>query len=122
VTFKKPQYLVRPSKGVPLKPIVKKADLRRQLDDQMQAFLREGGQVDEIPRGLSGRDSLNGPLPTPPFIGDEPREGRTYVNDVVAAIEARRKPAAPVKPKPRRPRKKIIYDDFGEPLRWVWEE
>ncbi len=105
-----------------MKPLTTKADMRRELDDQIEAFLREGGQVNEIPRGLSGRDSSNGPLPNPPFVGEEPREGRTYVNDVVAAIEARRKPPAPVKPKPRRPRKKIIYDDFGEPLRWVWEE
>jgi hypothetical protein len=105
-----------------VKPIVTKADLRRQLEHQMEAYLREGGEVLEIPRGLSGRDSLNGPLPTPPFVSEEPRANRTYVNDVVAAIEARRKPVAPVKSKPRRPRKKIIYDDFGEPLRWVWEE
>jgi hypothetical protein len=96
--------------------------LRRELDRQVELFLREGGRVNEIPRGLSGHDSSNGPLPSPPFVGDEPREGRTYVNEVVAAIEARRKPAPPAKPKPRRPRKKIIYDDFGEPLRWVWEE
>jgi hypothetical protein len=122
VLYQKAKYLVRATTGAPVKPPIKKADLRRELESQMEAFLREGGAVHEIPRGLSGRDSMNGPLPTPPFIGDEPRESRTYVNDVVAAIEARRKPAGPAKPKPRRPRKKIIYDDFGEPLRWVWEE
>jgi len=105
-----------------LKPLISKSDLRRQLENQMRAYLIEGGRVQEIPRGISGRDSTEGPLPMPPFIGDEPREGRTYVNEVVAGIEARRKAAAPPKPKPRRPRKKIIYDDFGEPLRWVWEE
>lgn len=105
-----------------LKPPVSKAELRDELESQVDAFLRNGGQVSEIPRGVSGRDTADGPLPSSAFAGDEPREGRTYVNDVIAAIEARRKPPLAARPKPRRPRKKIIYDDFGEPLRWVWEE
>lgn len=50
------------------------------------------------------------------------QESRTYLNDVVAALDERKKkkhdkPAAAPK---KRPKKKIIYDDFGEPLREVW--
>jgi hypothetical protein len=110
-----------------LKPPVSKADLRRELDRQVDAFLREGGQVHEIARGISGREPNDGPLPAAPFFGlnegsGEAKEKRTYLTEVIAAIEARRKPQIAIKAKPRRPRKKYIYDDFGEPVRWVWEE
>ena len=51
--------------------------------------------------------------------------GRTLVPEVVAAIEERRKALLKRTPKGRRqrspqPRRKVIYDDFGEPLRKVW--
>jgi hypothetical protein len=103
-------------------PPISKAELRRELDRQLDAYLREGGQVHEIPRGISGRDSIDGPLPNAPFVGEGERNPREYLTDVIAGIEARRKPIAPPKHIARRPRKKIIYDDFGEPIRWVWEE
>lgn len=107
---------------MPLKPPVNKADLRRELDRQIEAYLRHGGKVQEIPRGISGRDPADGMPPESPVISDKPREERTYLTEVIAGIEARRKVAPPEKKKPRRPRKKYIYDDFGEPIRWVWEE
>lgn len=105
-----------------MKPPISKADLRRELDRQINTYLREGGEVKEIPRGVSGRDPAGGPLPPGPLIEGNGRADRTYLVDVIAAIEARRKPAAPEPKRPRRPRKKLIYDDFGEPLRWMWEE
>lgn len=93
----------------------------------MEAFLREGGQVQEVPRGVSGRESPTGPLrpERPPAPEErEPRPDRVYLNDVVAAIEARRRPQQPAKSgsRTRRPKKRLIYDDFGEPLRWEWVE
>ncbi len=103
-------------------PPVSKAELRRELDRQLDAFLREGGQVHEIPRGISGRNPVDGPLPNAPFVGPGERNPREYLTDVIAGIEARRKPVAPPKHTARRRRKKFIYDDFGEPIRWVWEE
>lgn len=104
-----------------MKPPVSKADLRRELDHQIQAYLRDGGEVHEIPRGVSGRNPADGPLPPAPLMEGGGREDRTYLVEVIAAIEARRKPV-PAPKASRRPRKKVIYDDFGEPLRWVWEE
>ena len=109
---------VKPS----MKPPVSKADLRRELDRQIDAYIREGGAVHEIPRGISGRDPAAGPLPAAPFVEPGRKENRAYLTDVIAAIEARRKPSPPSKSPARRPRKKMLYDDFGEPLRWVWEE
>ena len=54
------------------------------------------------------------------------RVTRTPVNDVIDALEARReqkklKAKVVGRRKPRR-RKKIVYDDFGEPLRVIWVE
>jgi len=103
----------------PLPP--SKAELRRELDQQIDAYLREGGAVQEIPRGCSGRNPQDGPLPNAPFVGPSERNPREYLTDVIAGIEARRKPE-PQKRTAKRPRKKFIYDDFGEPIRWVWEE
>ena len=47
--------------------------------------------------------------------------------EVIATLERRRQERKGSKaPSPgrraKKPRKKMIYDDFGEPLRWVWEE
>lgn len=114
-----------------MKPPVSKTDLRRELDRQVDAYLREGGQVHQIARGISGRAAEDGPLPNAPFTGNQEngagngaqKKGeRTYLTDVIAAIEARRKPKIATKRVVHRARKKFIYDDFGEPIRWVWEE
>ncbi|HET8710636.1 MAG TPA: hypothetical protein VFM32_04630 [Spongiibacteraceae bacterium] len=105
-----------------MKPPISKAELRRELDLQVDTFLREGGQVHEIPRGLSGRNPADGPLPNAPFTGSSERAPREYLTDVITAIESRRKPTTPPRGAKKRPRKKYIYDDFGEPIRWVWEE
>lgn len=104
------------------KPITK-ADIRAEIEQQVADFLRQGGAVDEVERGISGHDNDNGPIKPDNNAFQQPRAERTYVPEVVAALEQRRKKMHE-KPKPvkRRPRKKIIYDDFGEPLRWEWEE
>lgn len=101
-----------------------KADLRRQIEEQIRDFLRGGGEVAQVPKGASGRDPLTGPRRPVRNVIDEPRAERTYVPEVIAAIESRRRarPPAPARRPPRRqsPRKKIIYDEFGEPVRFVW--
>ena len=90
----------------------------------MSAFIAMGECVQQIPRGVSYRDeSGNTPLESPRWQMDNNKENRTYVPEVVDALEQRRAQKPAVKaaaPKPKKPRKKLIYDDFGEPLRWVW--
>ena len=101
-----------------------KAELRRQIEEQVRDFLRDGGEVAQVPKGLSGRDPLAGPHRPVRNSINEPRAERTYVPEVIAAIEARRRPRppAPSRRQSRRqpPRKKVIYDEFGEPVRLVW--
>jgi len=108
-----------------VKKVITKADIRAHLEQEMDRFLRGGGRVDEIPRGISGREA-GAPL-VPPSRGLflEPSTQRTPVPEVIAAIEARRKEKLKRSPAPKRSRtpkrrRKTIYDDFGEPLRRVW--
>ena len=102
-----------------MKPTKTRRELHSEMDQQVHDFLNQGGLVNEVPRGLSGRPYAQGSL-TSIFDG-QGQEDRTPLPEVVAAIEARRRPHATSKHKPR-PQKKIILDDFGQPLRWEWVE
>jgi len=106
--------LTRRTRGISLSVMVK----------QLAEYLRSGGKVNEVPRGASGRIDPKGPL-TPLFTprsSEDALAGRTPLNDVVAALEARRKGGPAKPPKKKRPRKRVILDDFGQPLRWEWVE
>lgn len=108
-----------------MKKAVTKADLRADLERATEAFLRKGGQVKAIPPGTSGTPSDSAPPSVTRRLFVEPRAERTLVPEVVAAIEQRRKAALKRSPSRKRsrlprPRRKVIYDDFGEPLRRVW--
>ncbi|WP_328799295.1 hypothetical protein [Sediminihaliea albiluteola] len=111
-----------------MKKPISKAELRAALEDAMLRYLDKGGEVETVPRGVSGADPLSPSAHRSRNLFLEPRTERTPVPEVVAAIEARRqamlkrnsKAKAPAKtPKPRR---KTLYDDFGEPLRRVWSD
>ncbi len=108
-----------------VKKLQTKSDIRAQLELQTRSFLNEGGAVDQIPSGTSGKDPLDPPTYLTKRLFSEPRTPRTLVPEVVAAIEARKKQRQKRTPAPKRsrlpnPRRKTIYDDFGEPLRRVW--
>jgi len=104
-----------------MKPLKTKAQVREEIEQQIEEFLLRGGAVDQIARGESGRDITT--QPPVPVAFDGPKTERTLVNDVVAAIESRRKPKPiPKAPRAKPPRKKVILDDFGQPLRWEWVE
>lgn len=98
-----------------------KADLRRQLERQMEHYLKKGGEITTVPNGVSGRDNPQESLPRALF--DEPKTPRTPVTDVVSALDSRKKGRKSDNTrKPKRPAQKVIYDDFGEPIRKVWVE
>lgn len=96
-----------------------KAELRKQLEEEMHEFIALGGQVQDMPRGASGL--VDGRYHALGF--DRPKEERTDVSELLKNIDQRRqqqrKPT--LKPNKKQPQKKIIYDDFGEPIRVVWE-
>lgn len=103
-----------------------KQEIRQKLDQETKDFLNRGGAVQEVARGATGL--VDGRYDERSLAFEKPREERTPLDQVLIAIdqrrEAQRKPAraASSRSKPKRPRKKIIYDDFGEPLRVIWEE
>jgi hypothetical protein len=105
---------------IAMKPTKTRRELHSELEQQVHDFLNQGGMVNEVPRGLSGRPYAQGPLLT--IFDGQSTEDRTPLPEVVAAIEARRKPQTLRKNFKPRPQKKIILDDFGQPLRWEWVE
>ena len=100
-----------------------KRDLRDSLNRDIEEYLNKGGEVHQFARGESGLQEGRYHDQSMTF---EKRQERTPVDDVVKAIderrEARLRPVSTRKTAIRRPKKKVIYDDFGEPLRVIWEE
>ena len=110
--------------GVKVKRPPTKKEIRQDLERQVEDFLREGGRIKPVEQGTSGLEG-NRPWSHPFQAGPdgEPKQERTPVPEVVAAIEARKhQKHPPVRAKRRGPRKQWIYDDFGEPVRWVWKD
>ena len=109
-----------------MKPEQDKEHLRSQIEEEIRAYLEHGGAVKSYAPGVSGRDAAEPPPSGFRSFTPRPREERTYVPEVVAAIESRRrKPPKPAKGTRRgKPDlvKRAVYDDFGEPLRWEWVE
>jgi hypothetical protein len=108
-----------------VKKLPTKAELSAEMEREMSRYLQKGGKVDEVARGISGKEPGDPPTYLAKRLFTEPKEPRTFVPEVVAAIEARRVAKLKRTPVPKRtrlpkPRRKIIYDDFGEPLRRVW--
>lgn len=98
-----------------------KKEIRQELKTQVNAFLNSGGEIEGVDQGISGRElgaNLNNAITL-----NEGKQTRTLLVDEIQALDERKKSKTPpnAKPEPHRPQKKIIYDDFGEPLREVWE-
>lgn len=102
-----------------MKPTKTKAQIRAEIDAQVNQYLAAGGEVNQIASGISGNTDNTNLFTTSATF--EPKQERTPVTDVIKQVEERRKhkPAPPLK-RAGRPRKKLITDDFGEPIRWVW--
>ena len=108
-----------------MKKLPTKAELRAQLDRETANYIAQGGEIRQVCQGETGLQGRDKPLHTPIF--NQPPTQRTPIDDVVAALDERKlsnsSAAARAKTQRRsRPRKKVIYDDFGEPLRTVWVE
>ena len=93
---------------------------RHRLERDMQRFLAEGGSIQEVASGVSGADPISGKGHQTVLFNGPRQAQRTDLSQVAATIDSR-------KHKPRRqrlnarPQRKLVYDDFGEPLRWVWQ-
>ncbi len=98
-----------------------KQSMRRELHRKTQEFLSHGGEIQKCDPGETG-EPLDRPRAKSVFVSPSAIKTRTYLNDVVSAVDARKKKGQTpsVKKPSSRPKKQIIYDDFGEPLREVW--
>lgn len=109
-----------------MKKLITKADIRDALFKETERFLKGGGAVNEIAQGISGKNPQDPAVFLNRTLFAEPKAPRTPVPEVVAAIEARRlqkmRHKSRYKSRTPPPQRKIIYDDFGEPVRRVWQE
>ena len=98
-----------------------KKQIRQELDDEINRFISSGGEIKDIEQGASGKDigvNINSSIPF-----NTEKQTRTPLIDEVNALDERKKSKqhGTKKASPDKPKKKIIYDDFGEPLREIWE-
>lgn len=97
--------------------------LRQRIRQQTDEYLARGGHVRKVEPGASGADPADPRAHHQSSFSPRPAQERTPVNEVVAAIEARkqaRKARARKSSRRQQPRRRLVYDDFGEPLRWEW--
>jgi len=90
----------------------------------MDEYLAQGGHVRKVDPGATGEDPSDPGLRRQHSFTPRTAQARTPVPEVIAAIEAR-KQAKKHRPRSRsnirrQPRRRLVYDDFGEPLRWEW--
>ena len=96
-----------------------KREIRQQMDSEVEQFLNKGGAVNEYERGMSCL--INGKIDERSTGFQQGKQERTPLTDALNAVDERKKSALKSNSnKPTRPRKKIIYDDFGEPVREIW--
>ena len=98
-----------------------KAEIRAELEKQVQSFIDKGGEIQQVEMGESGLE--DGKYDPRRFGFESAVQSRTPLNGLLATIDSRRKNPKPdeaMKKSRKQPRQKVIYDDFGEPLRKVW--
>ena len=105
-----------------------KREMRERLNSDVEAFIKSGGELRQIEKGMSGLGHQSESA-----IAFEQKKDRTPVDDVLKTIDSKRQQlkearrlkgrynASATSKSTQRAKKKIIYDDFGEPLRVVWE-
>ena len=98
-----------------------KKEVREEMEREISQYLNGGGAIDEIQQGISGRENNSNLNHTLPFIEGE-KKTRTPLTDEVKSLDERKKKKKLISSQTtHRPKKRIIYDDFGEPIREVWE-
>jgi hypothetical protein len=98
-----------------------KREIRQQMNNEVDQYLDKGGEVREFERGESGL--VNGKIDDRSSVFEQGKQQRTSLSDALKAVDERKNPVNSTSPAANnRPRKKIIYDDFGEPVREIWIE
>ena len=96
--------------------------LRQDILRKTEEYIARGGQIKKLRSGESA-ERADRPRRKAEFVGTDSSQ-QSDLTEVILEIDKRKtnfKKPPPVSSKPA-PRKKIIYDDFGEPLREIWVE
>lgn len=98
-----------------------KREISKELQQEIDTYLGKGGVINEIPKGVSGNLKNHNPFNL--ANENQNKNERTPLSEIAKEIDARKekKPEKPIK-KERKPKKRLITDDFGQPLRWIWED
>jgi hypothetical protein len=96
--------------------------LRQDILRKTEEYIARGGQIKKLRSGESA-ERADGPRRKAEFVGTDSSQ-QSDLKEVILEIDKRK---TNFKKPPRvssksAPRKKIIYDDFGEPLREIWVE
>ncbi len=99
-----------------------KSEIRASLDDQVNEFLQQGGEIQNYDQGDSSL--IDGRYDRNQFVYGLPKQERTPVPETMSCIDQRKNKTAAASQPNRKLRsvKKTIYDDFGEAVREVWVE
>jgi hypothetical protein len=98
-----------------------KKDVREEMEREISQYLTSGGAINEVQQGISGRENNSNLNQTIPFVEGE-KQTRTPLTEEVKSLDERKNKKKSLASSPvYRPKKRIIYDDFGEPVREVWE-
>jgi hypothetical protein len=97
-----------------------KSQIRESLTDQINDFLKQGGEIQEYDQGDSSL--VDGKYDRNQFVYGLPKQVRTPVPEALNSIDEQKNPKSQSKHRRLRKVKKTIYDDFGEPLREIWVE
>jgi hypothetical protein len=97
-----------------------KKEVREEMEREISQYLTGGGAINEVQQGISGRENNSNLNQTIPFIEGE-KQTRTPLTETVKALDDRKNKKKAISSAVHRPKKRIIYDDFGEPVREVWE-
>jgi hypothetical protein len=97
-----------------------KHDIRQEMESEIVNFISAGGEIKKIDRGLSGRETNQNLNQSIPFTEGGKQE-RTLLTETVKLIDERKQNKKPAPPVKKQPKNRIIYDDFGEVVREVWE-
>jgi hypothetical protein len=100
--------------------ITTKAQKREALDREMEKYLSKGGEVLQVEQGKSGLENPTQALL--PVLFNEKTSTRTDARSALKKIDARKKKTKKPVHRPKQQKKKPVYDDFGEVLRWVWAD
>jgi len=101
-----------------------KQEIRDKMNREINRFLNKGGTVNDIPSGVSGRETVNGVPKSDTVLFNDPKAPkREYLTEVIHTVEERKKPEQKTKAKPPsgEPKRVPVYDDFGEIIRYDWQ-